>query len=308
MAGRVAVVGSSHVDFTILLDKMPKVGETVVGKGFRVSPGGKGANQAVAAARLGAEVHMVSRVGRDAFGKLLLDNFRINGVRTNHVFEDPEAHTGVAFILVDSAGRNMIAVAPGVDLHVSKEDVEKASEAIRGADVVLLQLEIPLETVAYTVEKAWKQSVPVVLTPAPAQPIPESVLSKVSVLTPNEVEAEMLTGVKVQSLRDATVAGRKLLEKGVGSVVLTLGDKGALLVDEEGEFHVPALPVKPVDTTGAGDCFSGALGVALAEGLNMKKAVVFANTAAGLSTTKTGAQEGMPTRKEVEHVLKSKAT
>ncbi|MEM1659139.1 MAG: ribokinase [Candidatus Jordarchaeales archaeon] len=306
MAGLVVVVGSSHVDFTILLDRIPRVGETVIGKEFRLSPGGKGANQAVAAARLGAKVYMVSRVGRDHFGRMLLENFKLNGVRTDFVFEDPEAHTGVAFILVDLDGRNTIAVAPGADLKVSKEDVEKASEVIKRADVVLLQLEIPLETVAYTVEKAWEVGARVVLTPAPARPIPDSVLGKVDVLTPNEVEAEMLTGIKVQDLSDAAAAGRKLLEKGVRAVVVTLGDKGALLVDKEGEFHVPALPVKPVDTTGAGDCFSGALGVALAEGLSMREAVFFANAAAGLSTTRIGAQEGMPTREEVEQITRSK--
>ncbi|MBS7248308.1 MAG: ribokinase [Candidatus Jordarchaeales archaeon] len=307
-AGRVVVVGSSHVDFTIILDTIPRVGETVIGKGFKLAPGGKGANQAVAAARLGAEVYMVSRVGRDHFGKTLLKNFKLNGVRTDYVFEDVEAHTGIAFILVDSSGRNTIAVAPGADLKVSREDVEKASEVISSADVVLLQLEIPLETVAYAIEEAWREGVCVVLTPAPAQPIPDSVLSKVNVLTPNEIEAEMLTKIRVHDLSDAAAAGRKLLEKGVDAVVITLGDKGALLVDREGEFHVPALPVKPIDTTGAGDCFSGALGVAIAEGLTMREAVIFANTAAGLSTTKIGAQEGMPTREEVKQALTSKAT
>ncbi len=304
MASRVVVVGSSHVDFTVLLNELPRIGETVIGHGFKVSMGGKGANQAVAAARLGAEVYIVSRVGKDHFGKMIIENFAKNNVKTDYVLEDSNGHTGVAFILVDAFGRNMIAVAPGVDLNISKDDIDKADVIMRKAAVLLLQLEISIETIAYAIEKAWKYGVQVVLTPAPARPIPESILSKVSILTPNEIEAEMLTGVNVQSLSDAATAGRKLLEKGVQSVIITLGAKGVLLVNEEGDFHVPALPVKPVDTTGAGDCFSGALGVALAEGLSIKEAVIFANVAAGLSTTKVGAQEGMPTRKEIEKVLK----
>ncbi|MHA1606110.1 MAG: ribokinase [Candidatus Freyarchaeota archaeon] len=304
LAGCVVVVGSSHVDFTVQLDRMPRLGETVIGKGFKVAPGGKGANQAVAASRLGAKVFIVSRVGRDYWGGFLRENFVKNDVSVEYLVEDEEEQTGVALILVDSEGRNIIAVAPGADRKVSREDVDRAERVFREAGAVALQLEIPIETVIYAAEKAWRHGVRVVLTPAPVHPLPEKLLEKVTVLTPNRVEAEELTGVKIRDLKDAATAGTILVERGVDNVVITLGERGAFLVNAERSVHIPPFKVKAVDTTGAGDAFSGALAVALAEGKNVDDSVRFANVAAAISTTKLGAQEALPERGEVEEALK----
>ncbi len=304
LAPQVSVVGSIHMDFFILMDHLPVPGETVLGKSFTMQPGGKGANQAVAAARLGAKTYMVGRVGGDIFAEEVLNNFRRNGVDVSYVRRDPETHTGVAFIFVDSRGENMIAVAPGADARVSTHDVDSAIDVISSSDVLMLQLEIPIETVVYAAKVAWEHNVKVVLNPAPARTLPEEIYGYIHVLTPNRIEAQMLSGVRIESREDIVKAAHVLMDKGVENVVITLGAEGALLVSEEGVYHIPAFKVRPVDTTGAGDAFNAALAVAIAEGRSLREAVRLANAAAAIKITRVGAQAGLPYRRDLEEFLK----
>jgi ribokinase len=299
----ITVVGSIHVDYTVKLPRLPSVGETVIGVDFKKSPGGKGANQAVAAARLNAETYIVSRVGADEDGQMLLDNLRRNGVHTEYVKIDPTSYTGIALIMVDAQGRNMIAVASGTDAKVSKEDVDLAMDCIRRSDMVLAQLEIPIETTVYALEKAYEAGVRTVLNPAPCRPLPKDLYRKISVITPNRVELSMLTGMPTRSLKEIEEAARSILDLGVENIVVTLGEEGALIVDPSSSTHVKAIRVEAVDTTGAGDAFNAALAVALAEGKSLKEAVFIANAAAALKITKIGAQEGLPRRTELEEFL-----
>jgi len=291
------------MDFVVTVPRLPQVGETVLGENFVMKPGGKGANQAVAASRLGAEVFLVSRVGADDVGKRLLENLERNRVSTRFVSVDEESHSGVAFILVDSEGRNMIAVAPGVDRRVSPGDVDKALKELDKVDVLLLQLEIPLETVFHAAKACNERGVKVILNPAPYARLPEQIFQHVYAVTPNEIEAEQMTGVDIRDLNDCREAGLRLLEKGVSSVIITLGAKGAYVVSREFEGLVEGFKVPVVDTTGAGDAFNGALAVGLAEGLGLKEAVRLANAAAALKVTRLGAQEGLPFRKEVKKFI-----
>lgn len=299
----ITVIGSIHVDYTVKLPRLPSIGETVIGLDFKRSPGGKGANQAVAAARLGAETYMVSRVGADEDGRMLLDNLRRNGVYTEYVKIDPASYTGIALIMVDVQGRNMIAVASGTDARVSKEDVDSAMDRICRSDMILAQLEIPIETTVYALEKAYEAGVRTILNPAPCRPLSRDLYRKISVITPNRVELSMLTDMPTGSLKEIEEAARSILDLGVEVVVVTLGEEGALIVDPSSSAHVKAIRVEAVDTTGAGDAFNAALAVALAEGKSLKEAVFIANVAAALKITKMGAQEGLPRRVELEESL-----
>ncbi len=301
---KITVVGSTHIDFYIRLPKLPSPGETVLGKEFIMKPGGKGANQAIAVARLGGESYMVSRVGNDIFGEKLIENFKKNHVDTKHVYIDNEAHTGTAFILLDeNTGENMIAVAPGADNRVSKEDIDKAIDTIKASKILLLQLEIPIETVVYAAKKAWENNVKVILNPAPARPLPDEIYRYVHVITPNMIEVGHLTNTVVKNIDDAIEAGKKLVSKGVEYVVVTMGARGSLVISSNFVEHIPAYKVKAVDTTGAGDAFNGALAVFLAEGKDIVEACRLANAAAALKITRVGAQEGLPTREELINFL-----
>jgi ribokinase len=304
MRPRIIVVGSIHMDFTILVDRLPKTGETVIGKDFKMSPGGKGANQAVAVAKLNAEAYMVGRVGNDYLGSLIIESMSKSGVNVDFVKKDPTTHSGLAFITVDPKGRNTISVAPGADLTITNEDVEEAINAIKKADMMLLQLEIPLEVVIHAAKKAFENGIKVILNPAPYKPLPKKLLESIFILTPNEVEAGMMSKVDVKGSKDLIKAGKKLIGMGIEKIVITLGDKGAMLVSKEKMLQFPAVKVKAIDTTGAGDAFNGALAVALAEGKNIEEAIKFANFTGALTTTKVGAQEALPTRKEVEEFIK----
>jgi len=301
---KIVVVGSVNMDLIVKLKKLPVVGETVIGGIFKMSPGGKGANQAVAAAKLGAESYFIGRIGDDEFGKALMTNFERNKVNTNYVVVDREAHTGVALIMVDQAGKNLIAVASGANSKLSIEDVERAKDLIEKASILLLQLEIPIEVVQHAAFMAKRSGSKVVLNPAPARPLSKKLLSLVDVLVPNEVEAEVLTEISVKNQNSLVEAGKKLLEYGTGAVVLTLGEKGAFLIDKEGYDLVQGVKVEAVDTTGAGDAFCGALAFALASGKSLKEAVFFANCAGALATTKIGAQEALPTLEELNSFIK----
>lgn len=304
MKPRIIVIGSIHMDFTILVDKLPRIGETIIGKGFKMSPGGKGANQAVASAKLGAETYIVGRVGNDYLGDLLIESMKKNEVNVDFVKKDPSTHSGLAFITVDSKGKNMISVAPGADLTITKNDVEEAISTIKQADMMLLQLEIPIEIVTYAANVAFKNGIKVILNPAPYKPLPKKLLENIFALTPNEVEVSMMSKIRTKGLKSMIKAGKKLIKTGIKNVVITLGEKGAMLINNEKALHFQAIKVKAIDTTGAGDAFNGALAVALAEGKSIEDAIRFANFAGALATTKVGAQEALPKREEIEEFMK----
>ena len=301
--GRITVVGSFNTDLLVRTPRIPVGGETILGRDYRTGPGGKGANQAVAAARLGAEVTMVVKLGADDLGDRAEENLRCEGVSPDFILRTAETHTGVAFIVLDDAGENMIVVAPGANAALTPDDVEAAQEAMARADVLLVQLESPLETVDRALTLARAAGVRTILNPAPGVPLSPDLLRKVDLLTPNETEAELISGRRVTTLDEAEAAARDLLAMGVGGVVVTLGGRGALIVQSEQVAHVPGRVVDVVDTTGAGDAFNGALAVALAEGRALVEAVAFANAAAALQVTRLGTAPAMPYRHEVEALL-----
>jgi len=300
MSVRVTVVGSVNMDLVVHADHVPAPGENVFGSNFQMIPGGKGANQAVAAARLGAEVSFVGRVCRDAFGRRLAEGLREAGVRTTHLKTSGDEPSGTALIVVDRNGQNSIVICRGANGCVGAEDVDAAADTIRSSDVLLLQFEIPLETVGYAIERAREWRVPVVLDAGPPCPHPPEAVLAVDVLTPNEAEAAALVGRDIVGVPDAEAAARALITRGAGSVVVKLGAQGALLVAPDDCLHVPAHPITPVDTTAAGDAFTAALAVYATEGRSLAEAVRMANSAGALACLKPGAQLAMPTREAVE--------
>ena len=299
----VVVIGSSNTDLIIRVPRIPRAGETLLGGEFMSAAGGKGANQAVGAARAGGRVVFIARLGRDAFGDRAVAGLRRAGVDVSCVSRDERAASGVALIFVARDGENSIAVAGGANAKLSPADVKQAAGVIRSATVLVAQLETPLATVISAALVAAKAGVPVILNPAPARALPNRLLKLISILTPNETEAELLTGIKVTGEAAAARACRKLRLRGVRTVILTLGARGAFLADVSGQQLVPGFKVKAVDTTAAGDIFNGALGVALAEGKALRDAVRFANAAAALSVTRLGAQPSAPARSEIERLL-----
>jgi ribokinase len=302
-APRVVVIGSSNTDMVVKAARIPQPGETVLGSEFVMVPGGKGANQAVAAARLGAEVTLVARLGDDLFAEASMHSFREAGIRTDAVVRDPQVASGVALILVDAGGENAIAVAPGANARLTPGDVDRAEAAIRAADVVVLQLEVPIETVLHAIRLAKRHGRQVILNPAPAAPVPDEALALVDFLTPNETEAEMLLGGGAAGLGGIAATAEALRAKGAGTVIVTLGREGAFVVGPPGSFHVPGRHVEAVDTTAAGDAFTGALACALGEGQALPAALAFATAAAALSVTRIGAQSSLPDRTAVEAFL-----
>jgi ribokinase len=304
-ARSIVVVGSSNTDMIIRVPRIPRAGETLLGGEFVTAAGGKGANQAVGAARAGGKVAFIARVGRDAFGDQAIAGLLRDGIDVSRVFRDKLTPSGVALIFVAQDGENSIAVAGGANAKLSPSDVKKAAGVIRSAGLLVAQLETPLATVTAAVELAVKAGVPVILNPAPARPLPNSLLERISILTPNETEAELLTGIKVTDAAAAAKACSKLRSRGVGIVILTLGERGAFLADANGRRLVPGFKVKTVDSTAAGDIFNGALSVALAEGKAVFDAVRFANAAAALSVTRLGAQPSAPSRADIEKFIRS---
>ena len=300
MPSSILVVGSSNTDMVVKTDALPGPGETVLGGQFFMNPGGKGANQAVAAARLKGKVAFLTKLGADIFGSQALEQFRKEGIDTQYVLVDPGLASGVALITVDAKGENTIAVAPGANGSLNANDVLAAKQAIRNADIILVQLEIPLAAVTALIGAAAEENKTVILNPAPACSLPDELLKKVDILTPNEKEAELLTGVKVVDAESAGEAARVLVGRGVRTVIVTLGKNGVLLAHGGVVKVIPAPVVSAVDTTAAGDVFNGALAVGLGEGKSIRDAVVFANYAAALSVTRLGAQSSAPTREETE--------
>ncbi len=298
-SSRIVVVGSSNTDMVVAAPRLPAPGETVLGGTFLMAAGGKGANQAVAAARLGAGVSLVARIGDDLFGDRALAGFEREGIATRLVRRDREAPSGVALILVDEAGENLISVAPGANARLDPDDVEAAREEIESAALVLLQLEVPLDCVRKAARIARAADVGVLLDPAPARELDAGLLGDTTILTPNEGEAERLTGMRVTDEDSAYRAAAELRSRGVEIVVVTLGAAGCFLLSAEHRLAIRAPEVEAVDTTAAGDVFNGALAWRLASGAALPEALETACRAAALSTTRRGAQPSMPSRGEV---------
>lgn len=298
----ILVIGSMNADLVVRTPRFPAPGETISGQDLAIIPGGKGANQAVAAARQGAKVSMVGRVGTDSFGPTLTKNLQNNNVDITHVGIDSDA-TGTAIIVVDAAGQNSIVLSPGANARVMPDDVD--SVPFQDGDILLLQFEIPLETVIHAANVAQKNGLRVILNPAPAQPIPDLLLSDIDILVPNEGELQLLTDMPVNDVDSVISAAKTLLAKGVGTVIVTLGSNGALLVSNELVTHIPAFEIDVVDTTAAGDAFIGGLAAALLSGKPLEEAVRYGNASGALATTKFGAQPSLPTAKEVENMLSS---
>ncbi len=300
---RVLVIGSANMDFTVAVPRLPTEGETVTGGTFYVSHGGKGANQAVAARRLGGEVRFVGCVGQDPQGDQVVDQLAAEGIPKDGVIRTGTA-TGVALIMVGREGRNQIAVASGANLELLPELARMHAPLMPWAKVLLLQLEIPIQTVQWALATAREHGVLSILNPAPAQSLPDALLSLVDYLTPNATEAKLLTGVAVTGPESATQAAQHLLTRGVRRVIVTLGAQGALSCDGKSAVHFPAFPVEAVDTTGAGDAFNGAMAVGLAAGGTWEEALPLANAAAALTCLKRGAQTSFPRRADVEAFMR----
>ena len=296
----ILVIGSSNTDMVIQAPYLPTAGETVLGKKFVMSPGGKGANQAVAAARLGGQVSFLGKLGEDLFGQQAIANLQREGISTDYLLVDPNHASGVALITVDKQGENTIVVASGANMALTEAEILQSQEAIAQAKLILLQLEIPLDTVELAVKIASELGKTIILNPAPAFPLTDPLLSRVTILTPNQTEAKILTGIEVDSPSTARLAAQQLYKRGVANVIITLGKEGAYLFNEQVAQLIPSYTVEAVDTTAAGDTFNGALAVALSEGQGIVDGVKFANLAAAVSVTRLGAQSSLPFRQEVE--------
>jgi len=300
---KITVVGSSNTDMVVKAKKLPKPGETIMGYSFFTAAGGKGANQAVAAAKAGGEVSFIAKVGNDTFGEQAIQGFLKAGIDTSHVTIDPNHPSGVAQIMVDDVGENCIVVAPGANMHLLPSDIDKSWPIISMADIVLMQLESPMDTISHLLRRSRESDAKFILNPAPAASLPKEIFPSLFLITPNETEAALLTGLEVHSDEQVEAAGKALLDLGVEHVIITRGSKGATLVDAGGCHHIGSFPVEAVDTTAAGDVFNGALCVALASDKRLIKACRFANAAAALSVTKDGAQPSAPSRSEIIHLL-----
>jgi ribokinase len=303
MSARITVIGSCNTDMVVKLPHLPSPGETVLGGTFAMVQGGKGANQAVAAARAGGRVTFIGRVGTDPFGIQARAALEQEGVNTSHLVADANHMSGVALITVDASGENAIAVAPGANWSVTAEDVRRAAAAITSADILVGQLEVPVEAIRVAAVMASAAGIPVILNPAPAQPLDDALLRIVSILTPNEHEAAFLTGIAVHDAGSVIAAAAALRNRGVGTVILTLGARGVYYTDGTLNEWVPAYRVKSVDTTAAGDVFTAAFAVALAEGVPPIDACRFACAAAAISVTRCGAQPSAPHRAEIDAML-----
>ena len=296
----ICVIGSLNMDLVVNVDTMPKPGQTLLGNNFKEVPGGKGANQAVAMARLEGNVSMIGKVGNDGFGKTLIEALNNDNVNTNHVHID-NCSTGVAFITVDKNAQNTIVVAPGANFQLTKDDIDKNIDCIKNSDIVVIQLETPLETVKYALQVAKDLNKYTILNPAPAVKLDDDVIEHVDLLTPNETELEIISEIKIENEDDINKAAKKMIEKGVKELIVTLGSKGSLYINEEKSFFKTAYTVEAVDTTAAGDSFTGALAVALSNNKTIEKAMDFASKVGALSVMKEGAQSSLPTLKDVEN-------
>ena len=299
----IVVIGSLNMDLVVRVPQMPKSGETIFGDDFRVLSGGKGANQAVAAARLGAKVTMIGRVGEDDFGRTLIENLEAEGINVANITQDRNAASGIAMITVDESGQNSIVVASGANMCLKPEHVSLGWKNLDNVGFVVMPLEIPLDCIIEATRLGKASGATILLNPAPAQELPDDLLQEIDILIPNETELEILSGMPVHDVESAKEAAHFLLKKGVSTIIITLGEKGALLLENEQEIHVPSEKVDVVDTTAAGDSFIGGLATALTKGWDLEKAVRYANCAGAAAVTKFGAQPSLPTPEEVETLL-----
>lgn len=300
---KIVVIGSCNTDMVIKADRLPVPGETVIGGTFLMNPGGKGANQAVAAARLGGQVTFISKTGNDIFGKQSMELYYSEKINTDFIFSDPHNPSGIALITVDSNGENCIVVASGANASLSPDDILSAKSEIESAHLILMQLEIPIKTVEYAADLANKKGIKVILNPAPARALSDKLLKSLYIITPNEGEAEILSGIKVHDWASARKASDVIHAKGAKIVVITLGSKGALIRENDHYYEISATKVNAIDTTAAGDTFSGALCVGLSEGLSVVEAVELASKASSVTVTRMGAQSSIPYRKELFNLV-----
>lgn len=299
----IVVIGSSNTDMVVKTSRLPVPGETILGGQFFMNAGGKGANQAVAAARLGGHVSFVAKVGNDLFGREAVDGFKKEGIDTSSIIVDQHNPSGVALITVDDKAENCIVVAPGANAALSIDDIEAASTKIQSASWILMQLEVPINVIEYMVSIAAQKGIPVILNPAPACPLSDELLRSLSIITPNEKEAQMLTGIDVTDETSAKEAAKSLEAKGIKTVIITMGAKGALVLHQQVFTMIPSPTVNAVDTTAAGDVFNGALVTALSENIDIQDAVRFACEAAAISVTRLGAQASAPYRQELYQTI-----
>lgn len=300
---KIVVIGSSNTDMVVKSERIPLPGETVLGGEFMMTDGGKGANQAVAVARMNGDLSFVAKVGKDIFGKQAIQNYSQFGINTDYIFRD-SAPSGIALIMVDKHAENCISVASGANSKLSRKDIDSVKNIIENADILLMQLETPIEVIEYATDIAYKAGVKVVLNPAPAKYINSETLKKLYLITPNKTEAQIVSGIQITNIDSAKKAAEILTEKGVVNVIITLGSEGSLILNEDREFHfIESRKVDAVDTTAAGDVYNGALCVALSEGKSLIEAARFATLASSIAVTRMGAQSSIPTRDEVDQLI-----
>ena len=296
----ICVIGSLNMDLVVNVDTMPKPGQTIIGSNFKEVPGGKGANQAVAMARLNGNVSMIGKVGEDGFGQTLINSLKNDKVDTTYV-QTAKGATGVALITVDKNAQNSIVVSPGANFEVKEDDIDNNIEAIKNSDIVVLQLETPLNTIKYALNKAKELNKYTILNPAPAVKLDDEIIKNVDLLTPNETELEIISGVSIETEEDIQKAAQIMIEKGVKELIVTLGSKGSLYINKEKSMFKKAYKVEAVDTTAAGDSYTGALAVALSQDKNIEDAMDFASKVGALSVLKEGAQSSLPTLEDVKN-------
>ena len=296
---KIIVIGSSNVDMVVRTSHLPAPGETILGGEFFMNQGGKGANQAVAIKRLGGNLIFMAKLGNVVLGRQSVGYFKKEGIDTRYIALDEDSASGVALISVDDHAENSIVVASGANMLLNEQDVDKMLEEMCEGDILLMQLEIPLQTVEYAARKAFGKGVKVVLNPAPARSLPKELFRHLYMVTPNRIEAEMLTGIKIANDADVEKVAEEICAMGVKNVIITLGSKGCLIREEGVSYRIDAFKVEPVDTTAAGDTFNGALCVGLSEGMDLKQAAVMASKASSIAVTRMGAQSSIPYREEL---------
>ena len=296
----ICVIGSLNMDLVVNVDTMPKPGQTIIGSNFKEVPGGKGANQAVAMARLNGNVSMIGKIGEDGFGQTLINSLKNDKVDTTYI-QTSKGATGVALITVDKNAQNSIVVSPGANFEVKEDDIDNNIEAIKNSDIVVLQLETPLNTIKYALNKAKELNKYTILNPAPAVKLDDEIIKNVDLLTPNETELEIISGVSIETEEDIQKAAQIMIEKGVKELIVTLGSKGSLYINKEKSMFKKAYKVEAVDTTAAGDSYTGALAVALSQDKNIEDAMDFASKVGALSVLKEGAQSSLPTLEDVKN-------
>lgn len=300
LSNKIVVLGSCNTDMVIKSDRLPVPGETILGGTFMMNPGGKGANQAVAASRLGGNITFITKIGNDVFGRQAIELYKKENINTDYIFSDPVNPSGVALITVDAYGENCIVVASGANKTLTPDDVAKVKDVILDADILLMQLEIPIETVEYAAEIANNNGIKVILNPAPGRMLSNDLLKNLYMIIPNKTETEMISGIEVTGWESAKKAADIISSKGVDIVVITLGSDGALLKERDRYVEIPAFKVQAVDTTAAGDTFCGALSVAISEGKSLEEGIRFASKCSSITVTKMGAQASIPYRKDID--------